>query len=84
MSPDRRPKGVDGLHASRVMREVERRLNIQMLSWRDFDLAATDFLNIAHLHPGEGRAKFSRQLARLLYGAVPAPAACGQHASARQ
>ena len=41
MSPDRRPKGVDGLHASGAMREVERRLNIQMLSWRDFDLAAT-------------------------------------------
>ncbi len=84
MSPDRRPEGKDGLHASGVMREVERRLNIQMLSWRDFDLAETDFLNIAHLHPGEGRAKFSRQLARLLYGAVPAPAACGQHASTGQ
>lgn len=67
ISPDVRPQGEDGACVAGVARKVERTLNVRMLTWQDFDLAATDFADIGHLHPGHGRRKFSRQLARLLY-----------------
>lgn len=69
MSPDVRPHGSESERALGFARKVERELNVRTLIWRDFDLAATDFADIVHLHPSTGRPKFSRQLARLLYDA---------------
>ena len=70
ISPDVRPQGKDGACVAGFARKVERALDVRMLVWRDFDLAATDFADIGHLHPGRGRAKFSRQLAGLLYDGI--------------
>ena len=49
--------------------EAARKLGAPTLTWRDFDLGPSDFVDINHLHPWGGRQNFSRQLARLLLDA---------------
>jgi amino acid adenylation domain-containing protein len=57
--------GTDNL--SRFTAEAEARLGIAFLPWRAFELTPADFLDINHLNAHGGRAKFSRQLAHLLF-----------------
>lgn len=80
LSPDHTPGdqvggGARFMPVHDYVTEAARELGTPALTWRDFDLGPSDFLDINHLHPWGGRQNFSRQLARLLFDANGEPRA---------
>ena len=48
------------------MDEISRQLGIDVIDWQSFELQPDDFLDINHMNARGGRAKLSRQLARMI------------------
>ena len=46
--------------------EINRKLDVEVLSWEAFDLGPSDFLDVNHMNARGGREKLSRQLAAML------------------